>query len=1313
MKYWSVLFIIGVCLACQSPEAEQRQEAKVKKKTHPSENYHYTDVDVSDLAYQETLYVPVYSDIYHLDGTRRFALAATLSLRNVNMQDSVYVTGIDYYDSEGGLVRHYIEKPIVLTALQSVEIVVAHDDAAGGPGANFIVHWGADKGSDKLLAQAVMIGTASQQGLSFTTEGGGYRIYYRAKGAINFMADSGHKEDGLPPQHHYVFHSEQDNTLPQHQIDQVLTHHQYQGEDLRVFTELMSVNQGVFTIKSSQGSFQVVLSQTAEQLIVVCNCEGDDMLLCDHQAEALDLLMHSDDLLIFFDKQRRHQELKKMAFDYGLENEPDLDEYFDIEQEHGRLITKPAHPGLISVTADSLKSLKSQVRTDGEQLLAGSLDHNKNILVLRKHRYYNHLLISIYHAERTQKGKIKNPLVQVNPQNHVWDLQDGREIKFLLGVNKFMDFKGESLTAEDLAVLSYIIKNPLGYEFYQHNSRASDKISASSISQVQVRPFAGKVKLWVSKVGRHFEIEAQIFLGDKSFGLNEVKLKYNCFLEIEEQLHLLSGLQLIRVLDLLNQKGGKLIVHASAFKEFRTQFLDDIEKQIEIEYRFIKEATAEQLEMEGFNDSEEKIIYLSDFDNFVMLIPVMRYSDVEVEVRSRKQIYAYDSQGKEFLVKRDVNKESEFLALMIKQHPFFEEQLEENDLPYFYLHKKRFLEEEWFLKTCMEWAESDITILGFDEIEGNRLNPNPVSIDIKVVSGINWFNAEVDMRYAKQKASMKKVKAAVRNKSKYVQLDDGTFGVLPKEWMKKFEAYFNAGEIDEQDMITFPKVNFSAIESLFETKMLDETVRHELAMYHEKLENFKAIEQVNIPKELRAELRPYQKEGLNWLNFLDDFNFGGCLADDMGLGKSVQIIAFILALKEKQGKKPHLLVVPTTLRFNWRSEIEKFAPELEVLELKGADRQRDTSLFGKYDIILTSYGTLLADVVFLKNFMFDYIFLDESQQIKNPNSQRYKAVRLLKSRNKIVITGTPFENNTFDLYSQFSFACPGLMGSKQFFKERYSAPIDQFKSKKRAKELQDKISPFLLRRTKDQVAQELPEKEELVIYCEMKPEQKRIYEASEKDFRDYMEEKETDDIRKTSMYVLKGLTQLRQICNSPKLLDSTPAQLTETAAKIEVLMEQVDNHAPYHKMLVFSQFVGMLELIQAELEAKGIGYAILTGATKNREEVVTRFQKNEDVRVFLISLKAGGVGLNLTEASYVYMVDPWWNPAVENQAIDRSYRIGQNKRVTAIRLICPGTVEEKIMKLQSSKKELLGGLINDENAILKNLTKEDIMNLVK
>jgi SNF2 family DNA or RNA helicase len=363
----------------------------------------------------------------------------------------------------------------------------------------------------------------------------------------------------------------------------------------------------------------------------------------------------------------------------------------------------------------------------------------------------------------------------------------------------------------------------------------------------------------------------------------------------------------------------------------------------------------------------------------------------------------------------------------------------------------------------------------------------------------------------------------------------------------------------------------------------------------------------------------------------------------------------------------------------------------------------------KFDIILTSYTTLLTDVNFLKSYAFNYIFLDESQQIKNPESQRYKAVKLLQSRNKIAITGTPIENNTFDLYSQFSFACPGLLGSKRYFKDIYSAPIDNFKDSKRAKDLQRKVRPFLLRRTKAEVAKELPSKTETVLYCEMQEQQRAIYDAYEKEFREYISAKDEKELDKNRMNVLRGLTKLRQICNSPKLLKDGTLSDTQRSAKIEALMEQIEDNAPHHKMLVFSQFVSMLDLIEGELQKSGIGYVKLTGRTKNREAVVDQFQKQNNIRVFLISLKAGGTGLNLEQANYVYLVDPWWNPAVENQAIDRVHRIGQTKNVTAIRLICPNTVEEKIMQLQATKKELASELIVEDASFISSLNKKDLL----
>nr|WP_255486850.1 DEAD/DEAH box helicase [Mucilaginibacter sp. SP1R1] len=494
--------------------------------------------------------------------------------------------------------------------------------------------------------------------------------------------------------------------------------------------------------------------------------------------------------------------------------------------------------------------------------------------------------------------------------------------------------------------------------------------------------------------------------------------------------------------------------------------------------------------------------------------------------------------------------------------------------------------------------------------------------------------------------------------------------------------------------------------------MLDDGVKDELNIYHQKLADFDSVKQIEIPESLNATLRPYQKQGLNWLNFLDDFNFGGCLADDMGLGKSIQVIAFILSQREKNSHNTNLIVVPTSLIFNWQQELAKFAPSIKLHTIYGADRIKNIDDFDQYEVILTSYGTLLSDIVFLKNYHFNYVFLDESQNIKNPESQRYRAVRLLKSRNKITITGTPIENNTFDLYGQLSFACPGLLGSKQYFKDIYSSPIDKFKSSKRAVELQNKIRPFILRRTKQQVATDLPEKTEMVLYCEMGQQQRNIYNTYEKEFREFISATTSEVLKKTPMNVLKGITKLRQICDSPLLLtgEKMPG---DASAKIDTLIEQIEGKMAQHKILVFSQFVTMLDLIRKKLTGKGIAFTYLTGQTRNREAVVNEFQNNPEVRVFLISLKAGGTGLNLTEADYVYLVDPWWNPAVENQAIDRCHRIGQDKKIVAVRLICPGTVEEKIMLMQQNKKALANELIQTDSSFVKSLSKQDLLNLLK
>lgn len=682
----------------------------------------------------------------------------------------------------------------------------------------------------------------------------------------------------------------------------------------------------------------------------------------------------------------------------------------------------------------------------------------------------------------------------------------------------------------------------------------------------------------------------------------------------------------------------------------------------------------------------------------------MRYGSIEVPVRSKKAVYLPDVRGRMMALPRDEAAEEVFLGFLLQQHPLFYEQLEDS-LPYFYLHRDRFLNEDWFLNTFEQWRAAGISIFGFNSLKGNKLNAHKASISVQVQSGLNWFNTKLKVRYGSQAASLQQLQQAVRNKRRYVQLDDGTLGILPDLWIGRMAGFFFAAEVIGEDLVT-PNVHFDAIAQLYTEAELDDEVKATLKTYSEKLSQIETIEVVAPPKGLKAHLRHYQLQGLSWLHFLHQHRWGGVLADDMGLGKTVQVIAFMLLLKEKGGRGTHLLVVPTSLLFNWQAELKRFAPSLTVTTLHGADRQRDTQAFENYDVVITSYGTLLSDITYLRHYCFEYVFLDEAQGIKNIESQRYAAARLLQSKNRLAITGTPIENNTLDLYAQLSFALPGLLGNKQYFKDVYSTPIDKFEDRRRAAELQRKVAPFLLRRTKEKVAQELPDKAEQVLYCPMNEAQRAVYDVYEGELRDYLEGKLQDEILRNSIHVLRGLTQLRQVCDDPRLLKADYLQ-GEGSSKLEALMEQVETKSVQHKILVFSQFVSMLDLVREELDKSGIGYEYLTGATRNREGSVHRFQNDPGVRVFLLSLKAGGTGLNLTAASYVYLVDPWWNPAVEAQAIDRAYRIGQHRNVQAIRLICPGTVEEKMLLLQEQKKARSAELVPTGKDFFSTMTSED------
>ncbi len=717
-------------------------------------------------------------------------------------------------------------------------------------------------------------------------------------------------------------------------------------------------------------------------------------------------------------------------------------------------------------------------------------------------------------------------------------------------------------------------------------------------------------------------------------------------------------------------------------------------------------------------------VYLKEDEQNLLLVPTFAYDDPSTPVTidpDGKPVehepieMAHDfrparivaHEGRVELQRRDAEAEEAFIDYLRHQHPDFAQQTG----LFFYLPAEKVLQEGWLYTFYEALRFNQTRLFGVGTLKKFRQNPYPVQFQIRQSSGIDWFDLQVEVRFGDQSVALADVRKAILKKQNYVELKDGSLGMLPDEWVAQHAQLFRLGQIDEKkDTIRLSKRHFTLLE-LYREMITDPKLLRELDDKREKLLNFQNIKKVKLPTNVQATLRPYQEEGYRWLNFLDEFGWGGCLADDMGLGKTLQMLTFLQDQKNKRPKSQHLVVLPKTLVFNWLAEGAKFCPELRMHVHTGPGRAKSAEGFAGADIILTTYGAVRYDIDWLHKVLFDYVVLDESQAIKNPGSQIAQAVKLLQARNRLVMTGTPVENNTFDLYSQFDFLNPGFLGSQEFFRETYANPIDRQGDKNRAAELRRMIYPFLLKRTKEEVAKDLPDKTETILYCEMGKAQRRVYEAFRDRYRDLIEGKlATEGADKSAFLILEGLLKLRQICDSPALI-KTDEDYGHESAKLDELLREIEENASNHKIVVFSQFIGMLDLVRQRLDRDRVPYEYLDGQTQDRAARVTNFQGNENCRVFLMSLKAGGVGLNLTEADYVYLIDPWWNPAVEQQAIDRVHRIGQTKRVFAYRMICKDTVEEKILTLQDRKRELASELISTETGFLKKLSPADIVGL--
>ncbi len=582
------------------------------------------------------------------------------------------------------------------------------------------------------------------------------------------------------------------------------------------------------------------------------------------------------------------------------------------------------------------------------------------------------------------------------------------------------------------------------------------------------------------------------------------------------------------------------------------------------------------------------------------------------------------------------------------------------------------------------------------------------SLNISIEEGRDWFDIHAKVIFGAYEIPFLQLRKYILGDKKEFQLPNGEIAVIPDWWFSKYAELFSFAETSKNKDQLRLKIHHLALVHELSNDQLATTV---MSRRLDGLRNFDEIKPKELPIGFVGTLRPYQKAGYDWMNFLNEYKLGGCLADDMGLGKTVQTLALLQAQKYENIPEPSLLIMPTSLLYNWVLEAQKFTPELKVLLYTGTNRDKDPSQFANYDLIISSYGIIRIDIDIIKAYRFNYIILDESQAIKNPSSIITKAVKKLNSAHRLILTGTPIENSTLDIWSQMSFVNPGLLGTQAFFREEFQIPIEKKNDSEKSKRLYSLIKPFILRRNKSQVATDLPEKIEHITYSEMTQEQEKVYEESKAYYRNLiLESIDKEGFKKSHITVLQGLTKLRQLANHPKMVDMEydhgSGKFEDVIHKIETILSED------HKILIFSQYIKHLTIFRDYLDQKSIKYAYLDGATKDRQAQVEQFQTQPELRLFLISLKAGGLGLNLTAADYVFILDPWWNPAVEAQAVDRAHRIGQERTVFTYKFITKNSIEEKILTLQNSKKQLANELISTEDGFMKSLSKDDIISLL-
>ena len=793
-----------------------------------------------------------------------------------------------------------------------------------------------------------------------------------------------------------------------------------------------------------------------------------------------------------------------------------------------------------------------------------------------------------------------------------------------------------------------------------------------------------------------YSILSSVVIDEIAYNYNEFK-RISCLLSINDDYFLLSKMD-FRVLEWLDNLDAKY--YQLPEREFAEQVLFPLEKTHEVDrngYFEIEEIESELI---------PSIFFSEISGSFLMLTPVWNYDGFKVEGQY-EPIYKTNKNGISYHIKRDFEKEKEFITKLGGLHPNFAKQKN----GYFFLSFDEAKKKQWFLKAYHQFLLDGVELIGMDLLSHFRYAPFPLETEMKIkkTEG-NFIFIKLGISVGNEQIALYDIQKILLAEQRTLLLKDNSLVVITDEFIDKYGFFIRHGKI-QKDEICIPQwLLLLSDKSNADFPILQKMIKSD---WWENWKKWQETEEevFELPKGINATLRNYQHRGYEWMVLLSKIGAGACLADDMGLGKTLQTICFMAHLINETPGYKSVVVCPASLVFNWEKEFEKFAPHLKVYNFNDSKKNVENILQSEADIVILSYGLLRSKIEFFSKIPWLCAIIDESHNIKNIHSITSKAVCQLRSTHKVALSGTPIMNNTMDLYAQLNFLLPTLFGTREFFKKEYADPIDRGKSVEKAKLLSKITAPFLLRRTKEMVAKDLPEKIEAVLWCEMGEEQMEAYEAVKNKIRDsiFLNIK-NEGLNKSKISVLAGMQKLRQVCNAPILVNDDEITNTDSI-KLEVLMDEINNNLGGKKVLVFSQFKGMLDLIGDRLRQEKIKFLRFDGDTvlSERRDLIDQFQSEEsDINIFIISLKAGNAGITLTAASYVFLIDPWWNSAVEQQAIDRTHRIGQTKNVFAYKMVCKDTIEEKIIALQQKKKAVSASIISVEEGFVKNLSEEDI-----